>query len=126
MRIKYRILYLIFCALAYINMMYADTQTYIEVEIIDDSLDAHIRSAIETNASKFLTEVSDANLKERNLDWNGMDILENQSFINKLWKIMHFRPEDQYIGANIYKTETGYTLPNIHMQLLPTAPDAKP
>lgn len=91
----------------------------IEVEIIDGADNAKIKSTIEKNASRFLTEVSDAYENNRALNLNNLVADEGQMSVEMLWENVHFRPEDQYIGEILLKNGSGYQLRNIPLQILP-------
>lgn len=91
----------------------------VEVEIIDGMEYGHLKSTIENNASRFLTEVSDAYSANRALNLNGIVADNGQMSVEMLWENVHFRPEDQYVGEVILNTGTGYQMRNIPLQILP-------
>lgn len=91
----------------------------VEVEIIDGMEYGQLKSTIENNASRFLTEVSDAYSANRALNLNGIVADNGQMSVEMLWENVHFRPEDQYVGEVILNTGTGYQMRNIPLQILP-------
>lgn len=96
----------------------------IEVEIIDGANNAQIKSEIESNASRFLSEVSDAYARNRALNLTGIVNPEAEMSIEMLWENVHFRPEDQYIGEILLNTGEGFQIRNIPLQILPQDADA--
>ena len=91
----------------------------IEVEIIDGADNQQIKSIIENNASKFLSEVSAAYAQNRALNLNNLVADDGQMSVEMLWENVHFRPEDQYIGELLLDTGDGYQLRNIPLQIQP-------
>lgn len=98
----------------------------VEVEIIDGMEYGQLKSTIENNASRFLTEVSDAYSANRALNLNGIVADNGQMSVEMLWENVHFRPEDQYVGEVILNTGTGYQMRNIPLQILPQDDGATP
>lgn len=98
----------------------------VEVEIIDGMEYGQLKSTIENNASRFLTEVSDAYSANRALNLNGIVADNGQMSVEMLWENVHFRPEDQYVGEIILNTGTGYQMRNIPLQILPQDDGATP
>lgn len=98
----------------------------VEVEIIDGMEYGQLKSTIENNASRFLTEVSDAYSANRALNLNGIVADNGQMSVEMLWENVHFRPEDQYVGEVILNTGTGYQMRNIPLQILPQDDGAAP
>ncbi|MDE6551456.1 MAG: nuclear transport factor 2 family protein [Muribaculaceae bacterium] len=98
----------------------------VEVEVIDGLDNPQMKSTIESNASRFLTEVSDAYSQDRALNLNGLVADDGQMSVEMLWENVHFRPEDQYIGEIILNTGTGYQMRNIPLQVLPQDDGSSP
>lgn len=91
----------------------------VEVEVIDGLDNLQMKSTIENNASRFLTEVTDAYAQDRALNLNGLMADDGQMSVEMLWENVHFRPEDSYIGEVILNTGTGFQMRNIPLQVLP-------
>lgn len=97
----------------------------IDVEIIDGIDNSQLKSVIETNASKFLSEVGNAYSEDRALMLNNIVTDDGQISIEMLWENVHFRPEDQYVGEILLNTGDGYQIRNIPLQILPQDAGAK-
>ena len=110
-RIKILILSMFICVFS--------IQAQVGVEVIDGISDLNLKSAIESNASRFMTEVSNAYSENRALNLNGLVSDDGQMSVEMLWENVHFRPEDQYIGEVLLNTADGYQIRNIPLQILP-------
>lgn len=112
---KYKILtflsFLLTCAFS--------SNAQIEVEIIDGADNPQIKSTIENNATRFLSEVNNAFNGNRALNLNKLVTDDGQLSVEMLWENVHFHPEDQYIGEVLLNTGAGYQIRNIPMQILP-------
>ncbi len=122
LRFKAFLSFLITCVLS--------VSAQVEVEVIDGLDDnPQLKATIENNASRFLSEVSDAYSQDRALNLVGLVADDGQMSVEMLWENVHFRPEDQYIGEVILNSASGYQMRNIPLQVLPQddgcAPDYK-
>ena len=91
----------------------------VEVEIIDGINNSALKSTIEKNASRFLTEVSNAYAQNRALNLPDVVTPQAERSIEMLWENVHFRPEDQYIGEILLNSNNGYQIRNIPLQIQP-------
>ena len=91
----------------------------VEVEIIDGINNSALKSTIENNASRFLTEVSNAYAQNRALNLPNVVTTQAEMSIEMLWENVHFRPEDQYIGEILLNSNSGYQIRNIPLQIKP-------
>lgn len=91
----------------------------VEVEIIDGLDNAVLKSKIENNASRFMSEVYSAYNQNRALNLSGLVKDDAEMSIELLWENVHFRPEDQYIGENLLNSSNGYQIRNIPLALQP-------
>lgn len=95
------------------------SQAQVEVEIVDGVDNNTTKNKIESSASQFLSEISDAYKDNRALDLAGLVNSSAESSIEMLWENVHFRPEDQYVGEILLTTNDGYQIRNIPLQILP-------
>lgn len=91
----------------------------VEVEIIDGINNPSLKATIENNASRFLTEVSNAYAQNRALNLPDVVTPQAEMSIEMLWENVHFRPEDQYIGEILLNSNNGYQIRNIPLQIQP-------
>lgn len=91
----------------------------VEVEIIDGLDNAVLKSKIENNASRFMSEVYSAYNQNRALNLSGLVKDDAEMSIELLWENVHFRPEDQYIGETLLNSNNGYQIRNIPLALQP-------
>ncbi|MDE7419739.1 MAG: nuclear transport factor 2 family protein [Muribaculaceae bacterium] len=105
--------------LTLILLCFFSVRAQVDVEIIDGVDNSQLKSAIETNASKFLSEVCNAYSEDRALHLNNIVADDGQMSIEMLWENVHFRPEDQYIGEILLNTGEGFQIRNIPLQILP-------
>ena len=94
-------------------------EAQVEVEVIDGTSNAALKSRIEHNASTFMSEVYKAYQGNRALNLSGLVSPEAEMSIEMLWENVHFRPEDQYIGEILLNSSDGYQLRNIPLVILP-------
>lgn len=95
------------------------SQAQVEVEIIDGINNPTLKNRIETNASRFLSEVYNAFNRDRALNLSGLVTYDGEMSIEMLWENVHFRPEDQYIGEILLNSNDGYQIRNIPLMLRP-------
>lgn len=98
----------------------------VEVEIIDGIKNPSLKSTIERNASRFLSEANDAYFQDRALRLNGLMKPSGESSMEMLWENVHFRTEDEYIGESLLSSHDGYQLRNISLELQPQDAGAEP
>ena len=96
----------------------------VEVEIIDGSPTPDLKSRIERNASKFMTEVDRAYENNRALNLTGLVASSAEMSVEMLWENVHFRPEDKYIGEVLLNSADGYQIRNIPLVIKPQDVDA--
>lgn len=96
----------------------------VEIEIIDGLENASLKSRIENNASRFLSEAYNAFNENRALNLNNLVTSDAESSIEMLWENVHFRPEDRYVGETLLNSSDGYQIRNIPLQILPQDADA--
>lgn len=113
MRIKNLIILSLFAFMA----MHVYAQ--VEVEIIDGVNDASLKSTIENNASRFMSETYNAYNQDRALNLSGIVAPDAEMSIEMLWENVHFRPEDQYIGETLLNSSNGYQIRNIPLAIRP-------
>ena len=98
----------------------------VEVEIIDGMNNPTLKSTIERNASRFLSEANDAYIANRALKLNGLMKPSGESSMEMLWENVHFRTEDEYIGESLLTSHDGYQLRNISLELQPQDAGSEP
>ena len=97
----------------------AISHAQVEVEIIDGNPNESIKSAIESNASRFMSEVYNAYNENRALSLAGLVTADAEMSIEMLWENVHFRSEDQYIGESLLNSADGYQIRNIPLEIKP-------
>ncbi len=108
---------IIIAGLLAVGAMAAHAQ--VEVEIIDGIDNASLKSTIENNASRFLSEAYNAFNQDRALNLSGLVAPQAESSIEMLWENVHYRPEDQYIGEILLNSTDGYQIRNIPLAIRP-------
>lgn len=91
----------------------------VEVEIIDGLNDVLLKSTIEKNASRFMSETYNAYNQNRALNLTSLVAPSAEISIEMLWENVHFRPEDQYIGEILLNSNGGYQMRNIPIAIQP-------
>ena len=94
-------------------------QAQVEVEIIDGCSNDALKSTIENNASRFMSEVHNAYNQNRALNLTGLVAADAESSIEMLWENVHFHSEDQYIGEILLNSSDGYQIRNIPLEIQP-------
>lgn len=94
-------------------------QAQVEVEIIDGCSNDALKSTIENNASRFMSEVHNAYSQNRALSLTGLVTADAESSIEMLWENVHFRSEDQYVGEILLNSSDGYQIRNIPLEIQP-------
>ncbi|MBD5355895.1 MAG: hypothetical protein HDR88_02680 [Bacteroides sp.] len=95
------------------------TYANVELEIVEGTSNPTLKASIEKNASRFLTEVTDAYNTNRALNLNGLVKPSGEMSIEMLWENVHFKPEDSYIGETLLSSSDGYQIRNIALELQP-------
>lgn len=109
-----------FLILLFLSIGLATTAQPVEVEIIDGISNQNLKKIIELNATKFLSEVTNAYSTDRPLHITGLVTPEAELSIEMLWENVHFRPEDSYIGEILLgNTDGGYQIRNIPLLIQP-------
>ena len=79
-----------------------------------------LKSRMENNISKLLSEVNHACAQERALRLDNIDMaLSGKRSLQALWKNMHFLCEDNQIVENCLTSAEGYVIRNIYVQVNP-------
>lgn len=92
----------------------------VEVEVVDGLQKGPLKTRIEDNASRFLSEAYNAFSADRDLHLNGLVNSDAEMSIEMLWENVHFRPEDTYVAEILLNaTGGGYQIRNIPLILQP-------
>ena len=121
-----RILYL-FMVICVYSAIHAQTLTVkaakannISFTILSGISDDSIKSKIERNVNKILTEVNAAQTAGRNLDFSVMDVNSNvQQTMTMLWEVSPFKCTEEEIVEPCLTTGTGYQVRNIPLMMKP-------
>jgi len=92
--------------------------------ITDGLTDEQLRTRMETNISRFLTELSRAGTEDRDLQMGGIRITDNAVHsLSMLWQNLHFICVDSEISEHCNTTVNGYQLRNIAIRVKPVIDD---
>lgn len=98
----------------------------VEVEIVDGMPNATLKSKIENNASRLLSEAYKAYSDDRDLHLTSLVKPDAEMSLELLWENVHFRPEDTYITEILLNASGGgYQIRNIPLILKPQDAGAK-
>lgn len=111
----------IFCLfIMLVSAIYAKADN-VSFTILSGISDDSIKSKIERNVSKILTEVNAAQTAGRNLDFSVMDVNSNvQQTMTMLWEVSPFKCTEEEIVEPCLTTGTGYQVRNIPLIMKPT------
>lgn len=110
--------------LFYFSVVLAFSQ--VEVEIVDGAPNAALKSKIENNASRLLSEAYNAFSADRDLHLTDLVKPDAEMSLELLWENVHFRPEDTFITEILLNaSEGGYQIRNIPLILKPQDSDSK-
>lgn len=109
-------LFLFFATIAFLPI-YANE---VKFSISDGPVDGDIKTKIETNVSKILTETNAAHHKGRRLNFSAMEVNERvQQSMSMLWDAVPFICTDDEIIEHCIITDSGYQVRNIPLLMKP-------